>query len=129
MWAIEVTTKFDKMKKILLLLTMTFLLSSCEKDYLIPNNKVPKWLKEKIDEDEATIKEDPKLMPNYGAWIRYEFNHERYYEYDNPLSSTSRNPYSETGERVNTLEKPYTEYWDEKCCEIFVWKAPRYKEY
>ena len=82
------------MKKTLFLLMMTLLVNSCENDYyLIPANEVPKWLKEKIAEDEATIKEDPKLMPNYGAWLRYEFNDERYYEYDNPLSSLSRNPY------------------------------------
>jgi hypothetical protein len=117
------------MKKLLVLFTISFLLSACEKDYLVPSNEVPEWLKERIAEDEATIKEDPKLMPNYGAWIRYEFNNERYYEYDNPLSSLSRNPYSETGVRVNTMEEPYVDYWDNKCCEIFVWKAPRYKEY
>ena len=48
-------------------------------------------------------------------------------EYDNPLSSLSRNPYSEAGVRVNTMEEPYIEYWDNKCCETFVWKAPKYK--
>ena len=117
------------MKKLLIFFTITLLLSACEKDYLVPSNEVPEWLKERIAEDEATIKEDPKLMPNYGAWIRYEFNNESYYEYDNPLSSLSRNPYSEAGVRVNTMEQPYIEYWDNKCCEIFVWKAPKYKEH
>ena len=96
---------------------------------MIPDNEVPKWLKEKIAEDEATIKEDPKLMANYGAWIRYKFNDERYYEYDNPLSSLRRNPYAESGERINTQESPFTEYENRKCCENYVWKAPGYKEY
>ena len=121
------------MKKTLLLFTVTFLFFSCEKDYLtpeipylIPRNEVPEWLKEKISKDEATIKSDPKLMPNYGAWIRYEFQGEKYYEYDNPLSSLSRNPYSQDGVRVNTTIAPFTDYWNDKCCEKFVWKAPNY---
>jgi hypothetical protein len=117
------------MKKILLSTAFVFLLLSCEQEYLIPANEVPKWLRERIAEDEATIKEDPKLMANYGAWIRYEFNNEKYYEYDNPLSSLSRNPYSETGVRINTLEEPFTEYWNQKCCEKYVWKAPNYNKY
>ena len=114
------------MKNTLLFFTVTFLCFSCEKDYLIPSNEVPEWLKEKISQDEAIIKSDPKLMPNYGAWLRYEFQGEKYYEYDNPLSSLSRNPYSQDGVRVNTTIAPFTDYWNDKCCEKFVWKAPNY---
>ena len=116
------------MKKALFLFTVTFLCFSCEKDFLIPRNKVPDWLKEKISQDEATIKSDPKLMPNYGAWLRYEFQGEKYYEYDNPLSSLSRNPYSHDGVRINTTIAPFTDYWNDKCCEKFIWKAPSYNE-
>jgi len=117
------------MKKIFFLFAIVLSCLSCEKDYLIPNSEVPKWLKDKISQDEATIKSDPKLMPNYGAWIRYEFQGDKYYEYDNPLSSLSRNPYSESGERINTTVAPYTNYWNDKCCERFVWKAPNYHQY
>ena len=114
------------MKKTIIFFAVILLCLSCKKDYLIPGNEVPLWLKEKISDDEATIKRDPKLMPNYGAWIRYEYQGNKYYEYDNPLSSLSRNPYSQDGVRINTMNAPYTNYWTDKCCERFVWKAPNY---
>src|SRR5664279_1924641 len=105
----------DTMKKALILFAIILSCLSCSKDYLIPSTDIPHWLKDKISHDEATIKSDPKLMPNYGAWIRYEYLVEEYYEYDNPLSSQSRNPYSEAGERINTYIAPYTIYWNDKC--------------
>ena len=117
------------MKKALILFVIIVSCLACRKDYLIPSTDIPHWLKDKISQDEATIKSDPKLMPNYGAWIRYEYMGEKYYEYDNPLSSESRNPYSEAGERINTFIAPYTNYWNDKCCELFVWTAPDYHKY
>jgi hypothetical protein len=115
------------MKKILLLLLVAVFAFSCQKDEPITSTEVPGWLQTKIAQDEATIKADPKLMQNYGAWIRYEFNGDIYFEYDNPLSSLSRNPYSREGESVNTSQAPFTNYWTEKCCEHIVWKAPKYQ--
>jgi hypothetical protein len=115
------------MKNIYFLFALSILFFSCEKDdYLIPNEEVPEWLKERISEDEATIKSDPKLMPNYGAWIRYEFQGAYYYEYDNYLSSLSRNPYSQEGVRVDLTIAAFTDYQTDKCCKKFVWKAPSY---
>jgi len=67
-------------------------------------------------------------MQNYGAWIRYEFKGNTYYEYDNHLSSESRNPYSHEGSRINITVLPYTDYANNKCCKQFVWKAPKYHE-
>jgi hypothetical protein len=116
------------MKKTIFLFAIILSCLSCEKDYLVSNKEVPKWLRDKISQDEATIKTDSKLMPNWGAWIRYEFKGNKYYEYDNPLSSSSRNPYSESGERINTFADPYKDYWNDKCCEIYVWKAPNYHQ-
>jgi hypothetical protein len=119
----------DIMKKALLLFAIIVSCLSCRKDFLIPNGEVPGWLKDKISQNEATIKSDPKLMPNYGAWIRYEYQGEKYYEYDNPLSCAISNPWSEAGEQINTSISPYTNYWNDKCCEMFVWKAPEYHKY
>jgi hypothetical protein len=116
------------MKKTHLLIIGTLLCFSCEKEYLIPKNELPGWLKDEISQDEKIIKSNPKLMQSYGAWIRYEFKSEFYYEYDNPLSSESRNPYSQDGVWINTTISPFTDYWDDKCCERFVWKAPNYHE-
>lgn len=115
------------MKKTLLIFAIALLFFSCEKDSASKTD-IPEWLQVKIEQDEATIKADPSLMPNFGAWFSYEFEGEIYYEYDNPLSSLSRNPYSKEGVRINTLEAPFTDYWEQKCCEILVWKAPGYLE-
>jgi hypothetical protein len=121
--------KFENiMNKTGLFILGVILCFACEKEYLIPKNEIPGWLKDKISHDEKIIKSDPKMMENYGAWIRYEFEDETYFEYDNPLSSTSRNPYSQEGTRINTTLLPFTEYWNNKCCEKFVWKAPKYHE-
>lgn len=69
------------MKNIIIsFLTLLLLLSSCEKDYLIPSNEVPDWLKSKISQDELTIKEQPKLMTSYGGWLRYTWRNEYYFE-------------------------------------------------
>jgi len=68
---------------------------------LISSAEIPDWLQEQIEEDEKIIDSDPKRMQNYGAWIRYEFNNAYYFEYDNPLSSLSRNPYSQEGIRID----------------------------
>ena len=115
------------MKKTLLLFTIVLLFISCGKDNTNSNDEIPQWLKEQIAQDEATVKTDPKLMQNYGAWLSYEFNGEIYYEYDNPLSSLSRNPYSRDGVRINMTVAPFTNYEQDKCCEKFVWIAPNYK--
>ena len=116
------------MKKALYFIIIALLFFSCGKDNSIFESDIPEWLKVKIAQDEATIKTDPKLMQNYGAWYSYEFKGETHYEYDNLLSSESRNPYSKDGFRINTAEKPFTDYWNQKCCEKLVWKAPNYQK-
>lgn len=101
---------------------------ACEKEdnFLISSVEIPDWLQEQIEEDEKIIDADPKRMQNFGAWIRYEFNDAYYFEYDNPLSSLSRNPYSQEGIRVDITQSLYTNYWKDKCCEKYVWKGPKY---
>jgi hypothetical protein len=111
-----------------LLFTVALLFFSCGKDNSVSENDIPEWLKVKIEQDEKVIKTEPKLMQNYGAWYSYEFNGEIYYEYDNLLSSESRNPYSKEGFRVNVSEAPFIDYWNQKCCEKLVWKAPDYQK-
>ncbi len=87
---------------------------------------VPEWLQTQIDEDEAVIASDSLRVENYGAWILYSFKNELYYEYDNPLSSMSRNPVTVEGERVNLSNPFFTSYWNERCCPRYVWEGPRY---
>jgi hypothetical protein len=114
------------------ILTIAFLLLTgiaCSKDDdKLSSQPIPKWLKKQIEADEKTIASTPDLMQNYGAWLKYEFNGQTYFEYDNPLSALSRNPYSWEGKRVDVFQPPFTSYWKDKCCEQYVWKAPKYKK-
>jgi len=114
------------MKTTIFFFTIALFLSACAKDNSTSDSDIPEWLKLKIEQDEATIKAHPELMQNHGAWYSYEFNGAIYYEYDNPLSSESRNPYSFAGVRVIITEAPFTDYWNQKCCEKLVWEAPHY---
>ena len=117
------------MKKLALLITFSFVFFSCEKDYLIPNKEVPKWLKEKIEQDEQIIKDSPQLMNSYGAWLRFKWQNEYYFEYHNVLSSSLPSPISAKGDTLHFYATDTnTDYYKEKCCKEYVWKAPNYED-
>ena len=106
-----------------------FLFTDCNKNKLIPEDEVPQWLKERIAEDEVDIEEsDPKKMVNFGAWIRYKFNEDYYFEYDNPLSSVCCCMLNFEGESFNYFDESFETYQENKCCKKYVWKAPEYDE-
>ena len=117
------------MKRLLIPIVLLIAFLSCEKEknYLIPANEIPEWLKTKISQDEQIIKDSPQLMNAYGAWIRYRWQNTNFFEYINFLSSSSVAPVSESGD---TLYYGATNlnYNNEKCCKEYVWKAPMYKE-
>lgn len=119
------------MKKIMLLLLFPFIFISCEKnsenDFLVPENEVPAWLKTSIQKDEQVINATPKYMQSYGAWKRYEWNNEFYFEYINPLSSYRGSDIAFSGERLSYEE--HAIYSKERCCMKYVWKAPNYTDY
>jgi len=100
---------------------------SCEKDYLIPKNEVPEWLKTKISQDEQIIKDSPQSWLNYGAWLRYSWQNEYYFEYYNELSSSGPRAISTNGDTLHIYVNDInTVYYKEKCCKQYVWKAPHY---
>jgi hypothetical protein len=117
------------MKKFALMIAFSLILFSCEKDYLIPEKEVPEWLKTSISQDEKLIKDSPQTWKNYGAWIRYKFQNEYYFEYQNVLSSSLPKPISA---KRDTLQfyvfDTTTDYFKEKCCKQYVWKAGEYKD-
>lgn len=118
------------MKKIMLLSIITFFFISCEKeDYLIPAKDVPDWLKTDIKKQEQIIKDSPKLMNSYGAWIRYEWQNDYYFEYHNDLSSSSPVATSYDGNTRIQVWDASTDYYKEKCCKVYVWKAPEARDY
>jgi len=111
--------KYNIMRKLVLLFTFSLIFFSCEKDYLIP-----------IKQEEQIIKESPHLMNAYGAWLRYKWQNEYYFEYHNFLSSSSSIPVKANGDSLNIhTDDINTDYCKEKCCKQFVWKAPKYKDY
>ena len=116
------------MKKTFLLIIAAILCFSCEKEYMVPKREVPDWLQKRISDDEQIIKSHPHLMQNYGAWYRYKFERDYYYEYDNPLSSSYPNIYSHAGDRSYAVLS-FTNYQRDKCCEKLIWKAPNYKRF
>jgi hypothetical protein len=118
------------MKKLILLLLFPLIFISCEKNsdknYLVPENEIPAWLKTRIQQDEQAINATPKYMPSYGAWKRYEWNNEFYFEYINYLSSYRGTAIAFSGETMSYEE--YALFIKERCCMKYVWKAPSYEE-
>ena len=113
------------------MLFISFMLISCEKDdYLIPNKEVPAWLKTKISQDEQIIKDSPQSDLNYGAWKRYKWQDDYYFEYQNySMMSSLPQPISAKGDTLQFhVYDTTTDYYKEKCCKEFVWKAPEFKD-
>ena len=117
------------MKKIVLFSLVSIFFISCEKDYLIPAKEVPDWLEAVIKTQEQTIEDSPKLMNAYGAWLRYEWQNDYYFEYHNDLSSSSPQAISFDGDIHIDVWDANTDYYKEKCCKVYVWKAPKARDY
>jgi hypothetical protein len=117
------------MKKIALLLFISTMFFACEKDCLIPNNEVPDWLKTKINQDEQFILDHPSSCLNYGAWLRYNWKDEYYFEFHCSCSSSSPRAISTKGDTLHIWANDVvTNYYKEKCCRQLVWKAPDYTD-
>lgn len=114
------------MKKTLLFLLPLLLFVSCERDYLVPANEVPAWLKDRIAETEKEISSNPKSSLNICAWIRYTYKGDYYYEWINLLSSHYPHLYNHKGEMMTSALLDFNKYWDEKCCKQFIWKGSDY---
>lgn len=122
--------KINIMKKLLLFLFISLFFISCEKeDYLIPAKEIPDWVKTDIKKHEQKIVDSPKLMYAYGAWIRYKWNDNYYFEYHNSLSSTSPKATSFNGKNRLEVWDRNTDYYQEKCCKVYVWKGPKAGNY
>lgn len=114
------------MKKIMLFLLPAILLVSCEKDYLVPSNEVPGWLKDRIAETEQEIQSNPKSALDICAWVRYTYKGDYYYEWINLLSSTWPHLYNQKGEMMTFSTMDFEKYWEGKCCKQFIWKGSDY---
>lgn len=112
-----------------MLFSFSLFLLSCEKDYLIPDKEVPEWLKVKISQDEKMMNEHPSSCLYYGAWLRYSWKDEFYFEYHCSCSSSSPMLISAKGDTLQIMANDVSEdYYKEKCCRQLVWKAPKYED-
>jgi hypothetical protein len=116
------------MKKIVaLVLTLSVILISCGKDsLLLPQGEIPAWLKTRIAEDEAKIESDATSGLDLGAWMRYKYEGEYYFEYYNPIMSSLPPVFDYDGTQINYFEPPYLDFQEKKCCKKYVWKGPSY---
>jgi hypothetical protein len=119
--------KLHNPQKIIFLSLISFILFSCEKDYLIPDKDVPDWLKSKINQDE-------NMMQDYTssclyAWLSYNWQDEYYFEYHCSCSSSSPRAISTKCDTLHIWANDVTtDYYKEKCCRQLVWKAPNYTD-
>ncbi len=119
------------MKRISIILLLSILIFSCEKNkaLFVPKSEIPEWLKIKIAEyeDGASI-----LEPSYldmTAWIRYKYLGMYFFEYHNPISSAMFEVYDYSGLSIMLDQEPYLNYIEKKCCKQFVWKGSAYIDY
>lgn len=116
------------MKRLLLILICSFSLLSCERELLIPNSEVPDWLKDRINHDEAIIRDSPRSGLDIAAWIRYRYDGKYFFEYLNLLSSAFPSIYNYEGIQVMTSYDEHQAFISERCCKQYVWKGKSYFE-
>ncbi|MBE0677658.1 MAG: hypothetical protein IH592_02725, partial [Bacteroidales bacterium] len=98
------------MKKIMLFLLPALMLVSCEKNYLVPADEVPSWLKNRIAETEKELQSNPKSGLDMGAWIRYSYEGDYYFEWLSPISSSFPPIHSYDGELMTYFTSLYQKY-------------------
>jgi len=118
--------KSDEMKKLLIFTLLAISTLSCEKNNLFPESEIPDWLKTQIEISEQQIQENPGKMPAFGAWVRFIWKTDCYFEYYNPVSSLLYEPISFDGVTLKFTDPKTTDYHKEKCCMRYVWKGPNY---
>ncbi len=99
------------------------LLISCERQYLLPSDEVPGWLKTRIAEIEDEIRANPRSGLDIGAWVRYEYQDQYYFEWHNPLSSSFPPIYDFDGDMMTFSWDSNDEYQKDKCCKKYIWKG------
>ncbi len=110
-------------------------LASCKKkenieiDTLVPRSEIPVWLINIIEGNEITISLDHWLDSDTGAWLRYKYEKQYYFEYYNALMSSYPPVYNYEGERIMLDQKEFQKYSENKCCRQFVWKGSAYIDY
>ncbi len=116
------------MKRVLLLLLPVLLPASCERQYLVPSDEVPAWLKEMISEAEAGESTPPMYTTDFGAWIRYRYDGDYYFEWLNPVMSSFPPVYDYDGTLLSLDQDAFIKYQNGKCCKKYVWKGSAFPD-
>jgi hypothetical protein len=112
-----------RMKRVLLLLLPVMMLTACEKKDLVPSGDVPVWLREIIREAESGENTSSIYATDIGAWIRYKYEGNYYYEWINPIMSSFPPVYDNDGRLFPMDQDKYASYQNGKCCKKYVWKG------
>jgi hypothetical protein len=116
------------MNKLLLLLSFSLLMITCEKEKISQYPETPDWLKARIALDEEIIKSNPQSSLGIADWIMYNYDGNYYIEYLNLLSSSFPPVYNYDGVQITYNQDTYLAYTSNKCCKKYVWKGPLYIE-
>jgi hypothetical protein len=116
------------MKRIIVIFGFALLILSCEKAKIESKPEIPNWLKDRIAQDEETLKSNPKSALNVSAWLRYAYDGNYYYEFVNLLSSMGPQIYMQDGTTFIYTDKKFSKYQSGKCCKLYIWKGPSYFE-
>jgi hypothetical protein len=120
------------MKRVILLLLPVIMLTSCEKQNLLPSGDIPPWLKEMIREAEAGESSPPMFASDMGAWVRYRYEGNYFFEWLNPIMSSLPPVYTREGLQVMD-QSVYIPYQNGKRGKKYVWKGssfpPEYDEW
>ena len=101
---------------------LLLLLVSCQKDDPDMNVRLPDWLEDRIQADEAYVAQNPKSMLSIGVWVRTVYDNNLYFEYHNMLSSSLFAPISYKGDTLNVyVRNSSSDYFQKKCCSEIVW--------
>jgi hypothetical protein len=115
------------MKSVLLLLLPVMMLTACEKQHLVPSGDVPVWLKEMILEAEEGESNPPMYGSDFGAWVRYRYDGNYFFEWINPIMASFPPVYNHDGDLI--MEQiVYTPYQNGKCCKKYVWKGSSFPD-
>jgi hypothetical protein len=116
------------MKRVILLLLPVMLLTACEKQSFVPSGDVPEWLKEMIREAEEGDSNPPMYGTDFGAWVRYKYAGNYYFEWINPILSSFPPVYDQSGRLSNMDQDEYARYQNGKCCKKYVWKGSAFPD-
>ena len=125
--------KQQAMKNLIVLISFSLLIISCQKDSLLKSSEIPDWLKDRIAQDEEIIRTNPQSGLQSGAWFRYKNAEGYYFGYINNLSSAFQPLYDFNGDQIifggnneDFDEDSYRAFYNSLCCKVVVWKGEAY---